>query len=214
MPPSFPDYPQFPAYPPYQPPYKNEKAAPKLPEEPINAEEPSVQELIEAKEPELEELDFEEPELIETGELGFQEPELIETEEPGLEELEFIEAEEPELVEAEPDILSEEIPDDEEPFAKEAPSTEQSEALKPDFVPESLEGNSEILAVVKLLNRLKELVKELPDRERESFFNGNLQLSLDSVIDSLKNIAIIKELHVNNSALNDGEDTGGETDGS
>jgi hypothetical protein len=199
--PSFPDYPQFPEYPPYPPPFKNEKPAP-VPEEPVY-----VQELPE--EPEF--MEAEEPELIKVEEPDFDIPELIEAE-----EFEIPEFEAEELV-----ILDEEIPEDvlqiEPVLSGDIEQIEEPDLLQEN---ETLEVNSEILAVVELLNCLKELVKALPEKERESFFNGDIQFSLNSVIDSLKNMAIIKELPVNNSAFGapdgtpNGANTGEGTDGS
>ena len=50
-----------------------------------------------------------------------------------------------------------------------------------------------IIAVVELLKHLKGLAAELPEKERVSFSEGKLPTNLESVIDSLQNLTIIKE---------------------
>jgi tetratricopeptide (TPR) repeat protein len=67
---------------------------------------------------------------------------------------------------------------------------EPSEAKAPLGKKESAQ-NKEISKMVDLMEHLKQLTEELPENERLSFSEGNLQANLESVIDSLKNLTII-----------------------
>jgi hypothetical protein len=76
----------------------------------------------------------------------------------------------------EPELQQKEIPTKKAPPIKSKPSEE-----------------NEIMAVVELLKHLKGLAGALPEKEKASFKEGKLPTNLESVIDSLQNLTIIKE---------------------
>jgi tetratricopeptide (TPR) repeat protein len=59
--------------------------------------------------------------------------------------------------------------------------------------PVILDEKTEIPSLIGLLNCLKNLAEDLPNKERELFHRSNFPITLDSVIDSLRNLDIIKE---------------------
>ena len=142
--------------------------------------EPEVEPEPEALEPESEAL---EPEME-------PEPEALEPESEGLE---------PEM---EPEPEAEQIPDidvDEELFPPSEFDEDEGSLDEISAIENSAEGSTaeccgtELTKIINLLDYLKILTSELPEEKLASFFDGKYSEALDSVIDSLKKLTIIKE---------------------
>jgi hypothetical protein len=80
------------------------------------------------------------------------------------------------------------ITEESEPPVESPPPSEQSEI-----------DEVELPRVLELLTCLKGMTKALPKKQCDSYASGKIQPALESVIDSLKNLTIIKERDANGS---------------
>ena len=207
--PAFPEYPEYPAFSPAED--KPEPETAEVPEKEPLPEPAAVDEVEDEPLPEPAAVDeieeeplFEEPsimsdeypESLDTGEL--EDYEEFEVYEEPLDVQKPLEAEEP--VGAEP-LLLEELPFSPEPSGLQTPDDE----------------GSEISEVIDLLKYLKHLTEDLPEIKRDSFLEGRYPVVLESVIDSLKNLTIIKEKPENVPVMaalgSESQDAGGDFDG-
>jgi len=217
--PKMPKYPKFPDYPSYPPPKPKEPEPVNVPEEPVifEEEEETFEDLLDdisdenLSEPIVEEPETEEPDIDVPEDASEEIPE---------EEMEEIEPSLPE------DSLSEETPEEEplleeesleeEPLFEEPLDAEMAEDLTPEepapqepalsdlgneeAAPIKEDKQIDLSNVVELLGTLHGLTGALPEKQRTTYSQGKIQTSLESVIDRLKNLTIIKESTADDTA--------------
>jgi hypothetical protein len=206
-PPEYPSYPEYPPFPPYKPeePKPEEAPPPEIPEEPLENELPDLDDLFGEGEPEeiQSEPEDEKPEEASPPETP-EEPEKTQVDSgeepggneiPGLDDL-FDEEDEAfdEDLAGEPEAVTPKTPQSPEelPQAMPSPPPPPEPKIIP-LPPPPTEKGSEVQNIVNLLKCLKDLTNELPDKEKTNFNQGKFPTHLESVIDSLKNLDIIKE---------------------
>jgi hypothetical protein len=89
------------------------------------------------------------------------------------------------------------------------------DTLKEEVFPGESCSPPEISAVLELLNCLRQMTEELPEKGRNTFLQGRFPAALESVIDSLKSLAIIKRgTSIRSTPVGWGSKRGGDAHGS
>lgn len=120
---------------------------------------------------------------------------------------------EPESLPAEPEAPIEEEALEEEPEQEVSYAYEDRQTGSP-FIDKDLKApikkESKVKKVIDLLLCLKNLTEALPEEKRVSFTLGNKSAHLESVIDSLSNLAIIEEPGADDATKRLGQENGGD----